>query len=197
MRWLAIITPHETETATINDLQELKAWLRSQLPTSVGDLDPEITLDADELLIILTLHTETLTGEGEALKNAELALIERRRNETRKLRIQLGRQLERIYGCAVSWGMRAGGTVEFFTTNTVSVMTRLSRPERQVLDTLIAANVANTRSAALAYIVRIFAAEHHDWLKRIQEAAKHMASLREQLHPEPRGEPPSLDLSAR
>ena len=196
MRCLTVVPPHETETNTINDPQELRAWLLSQLPASLGGLDPEITLDADELLIILNLSSETLVGEGEALKNAEQALIERQRSETRTLRIQLGRHLERTFGCAVSWGMRAGGTVQLFTPNTIAVMTRLAHTERQVLDTLIAANVANTRSAALGYIVRTFAAEHHDWLNKVQEAAKNMASLRAQLHTEPRGEPPALDSSS-
>ena len=183
-------------TVIINNPQELRKWLLSQLPASVVGSDPEITIDADELLIILTLNTETLVGEGEALKNAEHALLERQRSETRALRIQLGRQLERTCGYAVSWGMRAGGTVQLFTPNTTAVMTRLTREERQVLDTLIAANVANTRSAALGYIVRTFAVEHQDWLHKAQQAAKNMASLRAQLHPELRGEPPPLESSA-
>ena len=183
------------EMATIYDPQELTRWLLSQLPASVTGSDPEITLDADELLIILNLNTDSLKDGCEALKKREQELIERRRSETRKLRIQLGRQLEEISGCAVSWGMQAGGTVELFTMNTVAVMTRLSHAERQVLDTLIAANVANTRSAALAYIVRAFAIEHQEWLNQAQEAAKHMANLRTQLHPQKRDTPPPFDLS--
>jgi hypothetical protein len=183
------------ETATINDPQELSRWLLSQLPASVTGSNPEITIDADELLIILNLNTDSLKGEGEALKKREQELIERRRSETRKLRIQLGRQLEEISGCAISWGMRAGETVELFTMNTVAVMTRLSHAERQVLDTLIAANVANTRSAALAYIVRAFAIEYQEWLNQAQEAAKHMANLRTHLHPQKRDTPPPLDSS--
>ena len=184
------------EMATINDTQELSRWLLSQLPASVTGSDPEITIDADELLIILNLNTDNLKGEGEVLKKSEQELIVRQRDETRKLRIQLGRQLEEVTGYAISWGMRSGGTVELFTMNTVAVMTRLSRAERQVLDTLIAANVANTRSAALAYIVRTFAVEYQEWLKQAQEAAKHMANLRTQLHPQKRDLPPTLDSFA-
>src|SRR3989441_2671937 len=112
MKCLTIITLHEMETATINDPQELSRWLLSQLPASVTGSDPEITIDADELLIILNLNTDSLKGEGEALKKREQELIECQRSETRKLRIQLGRHLEEISGCAVSSGMRAGGTVE-------------------------------------------------------------------------------------
>src|SRR5579859_5663875 len=113
----------KTEIATINDAQELTRWLLSQLPANVVGSNPEITVDADELLIILTLNTEMLIGEGEALKTAEQALIERQREETRKLRIQLGRHLERTSGYAVSWGMRAGETLQLFTPNTIAVMT--------------------------------------------------------------------------
>lgn len=181
------------ETVTIRDPQEIIQWLLSQLPTSVVGSDPEISVEDDELLVILTLNTDTLVGEGEERKNAEHALIEQQRSETRKLRIQLGRHLTRTSGYVVSWGMRVGGTVQLFTMNTAPVMTRLSRTERNVLDTLIAANVVNTRSAALSYIVRTFAAEHQDWLNKVQEAVKNMASLRTQLYPQPRGEPP-LDL---
>lgn len=184
------------EIATIKDLQELKEWLLSQLPASVVGSDPEIVVDADELLIILILNTETVVGEGEARKHAEHVLIERQRSGTCKLRTQLGRQLERTSDCAVSWGMRAGETLQLFTSNAAPVMTRLSRKERQVLDTLIAANVANTRSAALGYIVRTFATEHQGWLSEVQEAVKQVARLRGQLRPLPRGEPPMLDSSA-
>jgi len=192
---MIVVPPHETETVTLSDLQELAQWLRGQLPASVLGSDPEATIDADELLIILTLDTEMFVGEGKIRRRAEQELIERLRSQTRQLRIQLGRHLERTYSCAVSWGMRAGETLELFTPNTAPVMTRLSRQERQVLDTLIAANIVHTRSAALSYIVRLFAAEHQEWLNTAQQAVQQMTSLREQLRPQQRGNPPPLDLS--
>ena len=60
-------------------------------------------------------------------------------------------------------------------------MTRLTREERQVLDTLMAARVANTRSAAISYIIRTFASEHRDWLNEVQQVSKRMNQLREQI----------------
>ncbi|MCU1604711.1 MAG: hypothetical protein JWP46_1176, partial [Modestobacter sp.] len=42
-----------------------------------------------------------------------------------------------------------------FTTLSVPVMTRLRQPERQVLDTLVDAGVARSRSEALAWSVRL------------------------------------------
>ncbi len=161
---------------------EIKSWLLEQLPPSVLASDPEITVESDELLVILHVAVDSLAGEGEIRAQSERALIDRLRTETRALRIHLGRSINRTYGMVVSWGMQAGETVQMFTSNnTVPVMTRLTRTERQVLDTLIAANIANTRSTALSYIVRTFAAEHHDWLNEIREVAKHMAQLRKQV----------------
>ena len=49
----------------------------------------------------------------------------------------------------VAWGAVAGDTHELFTTLSAPVMTRLRQAERQVLDTLVAAGVARSRSDAL------------------------------------------------
>jgi hypothetical protein len=57
--YMMVVTPHETEAAMISDLQELTQWLRSKLPAGVLGSDPEVTIDADELLIILILNAET------------------------------------------------------------------------------------------------------------------------------------------
>ena len=52
----------------------------------------------------------------------------------------------RRFGRKVSWGARTGDVVVVFTTASVPVMTRLRLPERRVLDTLIDAGVARSRS---------------------------------------------------
>jgi hypothetical protein len=165
-----------------SELEEIKSWLLEQLPSSVLASEPEITIEGDELLVILHVAADSASSGDGTREQSERALIERLRTETRALRVHLGRSINRTYGLVVSWGMQAGETVQMFTNNNaVPVMTRLTRQERQVLDTLIAANIANTRSTALSYIVRTFAAEHRDWLNEIQEVAKHMARLRKQV----------------
>ena len=60
-------------------------------------------------------------------------------------------------------------------------MTRLGRAERDVLDTLVGAGVADTRSSALAYAVRAFAAEHADWLAEVREALAQVEQVRARL----------------
>jgi hypothetical protein len=172
---------------------ELTEWLRSRLPATVAANDPEISVDDDEILIVLRLDITGLSGEGEARTRAEHEMIQRRRDETKETRVHIGRRLGRRYGRAVSWGMRAGETMDLFTNNTAPVMTRLAREERQVLDTLIAARVANTRSAALGYIVRAFAVEHQDWLSEVRETMAHVNNLRDKLHTERRDGPPPME----
>ncbi len=178
--------------------QELREWLLARLPATVMGADPEISVDEDEVLVLLALNASGLPAEeDEGRERAERELIERRRNETKALRVQLGRALGRAYGRAVSWGMRAGSTTQLFTNNTAPVMTRLARDERHVLDTLITAGVANTRSAALGYIVRAFAVEHQEWLNEVRDTMARVASLRDKLQPEPRqGPPPSMPPTA-
>ena len=86
---------------------------------------------------------------------AEAGRISRFREDTRDERIAIAREAEHRYGRKVAWGAAAGGTRQLFTTLSAPVMTRLRQPERQVLDTLVDAGVARSRSEALAWCVRL------------------------------------------
>jgi hypothetical protein len=57
-----------------------------------------------------------------------------------------------------------------FTTVSVPAMTRLRMDERRVLDTLVEAGVARSRSHALAWCVRLVASKQEEWLKDLREA---------------------------
>jgi Arc/MetJ-type ribon-helix-helix transcriptional regulator len=68
--------------------------------------------------------------------------------------------------------------VELFTTLSVPVMTRLRQPERLILDTLVNAGVARSRSEALAWAVRLVG-EHADaWLTELRNAMSAVDDLR-------------------
>ena len=86
---------------------------------------------------------------------AEAGRISRFRETTRDERIEIARQAEHRYGRKVAWGARVGDTEQLFTVASVPVMTRLRQPERVVLDTLVDAGVARSRSDALAWAVRL------------------------------------------
>ena len=66
-----------------------------------------------------------------------------------------------------------------FTTLSVPVMTRLRLPERRVLDTLIDAGVARSRSDALAWCVRLVGEHEDPWLAELREALHRVEQVRD------------------
>jgi hypothetical protein len=90
----------------------------------------------------------------------------------------IAREAEHRYGRKVAWGARSGGTRRLFTTLSVPIMTRLRQPERQVLDTLVDAGVARSRSEALAWCVRLVGRHADDWLGELREAMSEVDRLR-------------------
>jgi hypothetical protein len=78
----------------------------------------------------------------------------------------------------VSWGVRLGEVEALFTHVAAPVMTRLRQPERQVLDTLVDAGVARSRSDALAWSVRLVGEHADEWLGELREAMAKVDELR-------------------
>ncbi len=108
---------------------------------------------------------ELAEGASEAEQAAAWDGRSRRfREETRQQRIEIAQEAEHTFGRKVSWGVRSGDATVMYTTFSVPVMTRLRQNERLVLDTLVDAGVARSRSDALAWCVRLVG-EHEDaWL---------------------------------
>ena len=67
--------------------------------------------------------------------------------------MKIADEAEARYGRKVAWGASIGDTRVLFTHLAVPVMTRLRQDERRVLDTLVDAGVARSRSDALAWCV--------------------------------------------
>ncbi len=65
-----------------------------------------------------------------------------------------------------------------FTTLSVPVMTRLRQAERQVLDTLVDAGVARSRSDALAWCVRLVGQHEDAWLADLRGALQRVEHIR-------------------
>ena len=120
-----------------------------------------------------------LDGDDPAARAAaESGRISRFREETREARIEIAQQAEHRYGRKVAWGARLGGSEELFTTISVPVMTRLRQPERRVLDTLVDAGVARSRSDALAWAVRLVGEHAEEWLGELRQAMKGVEEVR-------------------
>jgi hypothetical protein len=156
-------------------MSEIVTWIENRLPDAWFEGPPDVTVDREEILIVgrLPAPERAASEEGEGTTHqgvAEEARITRFREETRRQRMQIADEMEHRFGRKVSWGARCGETTVHFTTLSVPVMTRLRQPERQVLDTLVAAGVARSRSDALGWCVRLVGDHESDWIARLQEA---------------------------
>lgn len=161
--------------------QDAAAWFSGRLPEGWFESLPEVTVDREEILVIGTLPPLSGDFADEAERAAaESGRIARFREETREERIDIARQAEHRYQRKVSWGARLGDSEELFTTLSVPVMTRLRQPERQVLDTLVDAGVARSRSEALAWTVRLVGEHAEEWLAELREALAKVDDLRDQ-----------------
>ncbi|WP_327089427.1 hypothetical protein OIE66_02030 [Nonomuraea sp. NBC_01738] len=157
---------------------EIRGWFTGRLPSGWFEGPPEIELDREEIAVFGTLPEPQ--GEGGEAERAALAdgLIRRFREETRERRIEIAREAERKFQQKVSWGVVCGGEKVMFTTLSVPVMTRLRQSERQVLDTLVAAGVARSRSDALAWCVRLVGKNTDPWLAELRDALQHVDRVR-------------------
>lgn len=176
------------------NINDAAHWIQERMPAAlIGGL-PELAVYDDEVVVMLPLAFDAarLAEQPAAQRQAAHQLIAQRREETRPLRMKLARELQKQLGLPVAWGMRAGPSEQLFTTRSAPVMTRLGRAEREVLDTLVAAGVADTRSAALAYAVRAFAHEHAGWLAEVRAAIAHVEQVRARLTLTPRAGAPSV-----
>lgn len=151
----------------------ISGWLAGRLPADWFEGSPEVTVDRDEIVVVGRL---TAVDGG---PDAEAGRIARFREQTREQRMTIAREAEHRFGRKVAWGAAVGDTRELFTTMSVPVMTRLRQPERRVLDTLVDAGVARSRSHALAWCVRLVGEHTDEWLASLREALQEVERLRE------------------
>jgi hypothetical protein len=158
------------------------AWIAGAVPDDWFTGPADVRIDRDEILVTGTLPEPRLDeGASEADRSAaERGRISSFREATRDRRIKIAQQLEYRYQRKVSWGAACGGSRELFTTLSAPVMTRLRQPEREVLDTLVDAGVARSRSEALAWCVRLVGEHTEQWLGQLRAAMGAVEELRRQ-----------------
>lgn len=153
----------------------LAGYLTGRLPDDWFAHAPDLQVDRDEITILGTIAApENSPGE----RDAEAGRIRRFREQTRDARIAIAREIEDRFGRRVAWAVVAGETREVFTNLSVPTMTRLRQPERIVLDTLVDAGVARSRSEALGWCVRLVAANSGPWLADLRTALEQVERTR-------------------
>jgi hypothetical protein len=153
-------------------MEHLTAWFAGRLPDDWFSGAAEVTADREEILVIGPLSEPAYPDDADrgARGAAQEARIERFREETRGERMRIADEAERRTGRKVAWGAQCGETRQVFTNLSVPVMTRLRMPERQVLDTLVGAGVARSRSDALGWCVRLVRDHQGEWIQQLQDA---------------------------
>jgi hypothetical protein len=161
---------------------EAPAWITGAVPDGWFTGPPEVVIDRDEIIIWGRLPEPELGADATDADKAaaQSGRISQFREDTRDDRIRVARQVEHRYQRKVAWGIRCGGTSQLFTHLSAPVMTRLRQPERQVLDTLVDAGVARSRSEALAWCVKLVGEHTTDWLTGLREAMTKVDELRRQ-----------------
>ena len=156
--------------------QAVSGWFSGRLPEEWKAESPRVTVDREEITVVLTVDDPELGGEGES-EVTEMARAEARagrarggREDTREARMKIAREAQHRFERTVSWGLRVGDHEELWTHVAAPVMTRLRQPQRRVLDTLVEAGVARSRADALAWCVRLVGQHEGDWLAELREA---------------------------
>ena len=156
------------------DVGDAADWFAGRLPDAWFDGDPTVVVDREEITVIGKLP-DSDTDESDAHAEGRAS---RFREETRSERMHIADEAQSRYGRKVSWGVEVAGEPVLFTHIAVPVMTRLKQPERQVLDTLVDAGVARSRSDALAWSVKLVGEHTEEWLAKLRDAMTAVDDLR-------------------
>ncbi|MGV9826391.1 MULTISPECIES: hypothetical protein [unclassified Gordonia (in: high G+C Gram-positive bacteria)] len=166
-------------SSTVSD--RVGGWFIGRLPESWQAEPPTITTDREEIVVRLTIPDVEL-GENAtdaARQEARAGRAKAFREDTRAERMSIAREAEHRFDAKVAWGVSVGDHSELWTHLAVPVMTRLRQPQRQVLDTLVAAGVARSRADALAWCVRLVGQHEDDWLAELRAAMRSVADVRD------------------
>ncbi|MFF3561458.1 hypothetical protein ACFYXS_15595 [Streptomyces sp. NPDC002574] len=167
---------------TSEQMEALRGWLAGRLPEGLFAELLDVTVDREEITVVGRIPEPELGAKASQVER-EAALDGRAaefRERTRDDRVAVAREAEQRFGRKVSWGVECGGRRTMYTTVSAPVMTRLRQPERQVLDTLVAAGVARSRSDALAWCVRLVERNADTWLGELRESLEHVRRVRAQ-----------------
>ena len=157
---------------------EIKGWVAGRVPADWFEGAPDVSVDREEILVVGALKPAKVEGSDDAQKAAAAGRVKQHREDTREKRMQISDEAERRFDRPISWGVKVGDKTYLFTHMSIPVMTRLRQKERQVLDSLVDAGVARSRSEAVAWCIRLVDQHESDWLKELREAMSKVAQVR-------------------
>ncbi|MCW2539848.1 MAG: hypothetical protein JWN95_1573 [Frankiales bacterium] len=168
--------PGGWQQADLPSADDAGSWFAGRLPSNWFVSAPQVSVDREEIIVT----GELPAVEGDDSEAAATGRISRFREDTRAERIEIAAQAQARYGRTVAWAVRIGEHGQLFSHLAVPVMTRLRQPQRQVLDTLVDAGVARSRSEALSWAVTLVGEHADEWLSGLREAMAEVDKLRSQ-----------------
>jgi len=172
--------PGGWQQADLPPADDAAGWLIGRLPADWFTSTPTVTVDREEIVVVGEIAAPQTPADADeaSTRSAALGRITRFREETREQRMKISDEAEGRYGRKIAWGASIGESRVLFTHLAVPVMTRLRQDERRVLDTLVDAGVARSRSEALAWCVKLVGEHTDDWLANLRQAMSEVDKLR-------------------
>ena len=157
----------------------MTGWFAGRLPAEWQSAPAQVTVDREEITVILTIPDVELADASEpALAEGRAGRASAFREDTRERRMEIAQEAQHRFERKVSWGVAVSEHHELWTHVAAPVMTRLRQPQRMVLDTLVDAGVARSRADALAWCVRLVGQHEGDWLTELRAAMDSVADVR-------------------
>jgi hypothetical protein len=162
--------------------EQVQGWFAGRLPEAWRTTAPDVAVDREEITVRLTVPDVDLGDEASeaARAQARAGRASAFREDTRDERMAIAQEAQHRFDAKVSWGVVIGDHAELWTHVSAPVMTRLRQPQRMVLDTLVDAGVARSRSDALAWCVRLVGQHEGDWLADLRSAMTAVEDVRAQ-----------------
>jgi len=163
----------------MSEQDDIEGWVIGRVPAEWYSGTPEVSVDREEILVVGPLAEVKIDGTAETAAAARDGRVKQHRETTRQARMAIADEAEHRFGRTISWGVKYGEKTELFTHLSIPVMTRLRQPERQILDALVEAGVARSRSHALAWCVRLVGEHTGDWINELREAVAKVHQVRD------------------
>ena len=162
--------------------EQVRGWFTGRLPDDWFDGPVDVAVDREEITVVGRIAPPSVAAEVSAAERAAAVdgKVRGFREDTRERRMAIAREAEHRFGRKVAWGVDCDDRRALFTHLSVPVMTRLRQPERRVLDTLVDAGVARSRSEALAWSVRLVGKHSEEWLRELRSAMEQVDRVRAQ-----------------
>jgi hypothetical protein len=161
-------------------MDEIRGWFAGRIPDDWFTGPVSVTGDREEILVTGELADAKVDAEASDAEKAAArsSRVEGFREDTRPARMRIAADAEHRFQRKVSWAVTIAGESYPFTTASVPVMTRLRMKDRAVLDTLVDAGVARSRSEALAWCVRLVGENESAWIEKLRTALGSVEAVR-------------------